>query len=252
MCNQQQEQSQSQIVRFAKPAIDVTYFTSIAEAADFAFGVHRHRGAFIAMNAEKIVKLYRYPNLFDKIRNPIHYPDGSSMLWFQSEGSPRIPGVELWLQILKRAEQHSGKVLVIGAVPEVSKDAHDQIAKITPNLTYHCIDGFQSEDEYFKLMEEMKPDVVFVAMGSPRQEILISRLQVLWPDCFYMGIGGSLDVLTGNVKRAPEIYRRFGVEFLYRLLKEPQRAFRQYRLLIFVYLFLLGKFGCSFSNSKFE
>jgi UDP-N-acetyl-D-mannosaminouronate:lipid I N-acetyl-D-mannosaminouronosyltransferase len=165
------------------------------------------------------------------------------MLWFQSERKPRIPGVELWLHILKRAEQHSGKVLVIGATPNVAKGTHDKIAKIAPKLRYHCIDGFQSDEEYFKLMDAKKPDVVFVAMGSPSQEILIERLQVQCPACFYMGVGGSLDVLTGKVRRAPEIYRQFGLEFLYRIQKEPRRAFRQWRLLVFVYLFLLGKFG---------
>lgn len=252
MCNQQREQSQYQIISFAKPAIDVTYFTSIAEAADFAFGAHRHRGAFIAMNAEKMLSLYRDPNLFDKISNPIYYPDGASMLWFRSKRSPRIPGVELWLAILRRAELNSGRVLIIGAAPEVSKKTHDQIAEISPKLTYNCIDGFQSEEAYIQMIEEMKPDVVFVAMGSPRQEVLISRLQLHWLDCFYMGIGGSLDVLTGKVKRAPEIYRRIGAEFLYRLLKEPRRGFRQYRLLIFVSLFLSGKFNRLRSKSQFE
>lgn len=243
MYDPQLEKRKLYIVSFAKPAINISYFNSLDEAADFAFSEHRHRGAFIAMNAEKLVKLYRDPHLFAKILNPIYYPDGSSMLWFQSERKPRIPGVELWLRILKRAEQHSGKVLVIGATIDVSKGTHDNIAEIAPNLSYRCIDGFQSDEEYFNLVDAIKPDVVFVAMGSPRQEMLIARLQVHWPACFYMGVGGSLDILTGKVRRAPEAYRRFGLEFLYRLQKEPQRAFRQWRLVLFVCLFLLGKFG---------
>ncbi|SHE62668.1 UDP-N-acetyl-D-mannosaminouronate:lipid I N-acetyl-D-mannosaminouronosyltransferase [Ruegeria intermedia] len=243
MNKHQRHHSPLQSVSFVKPAIGVTYFKSLDEAADFAFGTQRHQGAFIAMNAEKMVSLYQDPSLFSKIRNPIYYPDGSSMLWFVSKRSPRIPGVELWLHILERSQLHGGKVLVIGATADVSKDTEERIGKMAPNLTYRCVDGFRSEDAYFELMEGMKPDVVFVAMGSPRQEILIARLQVRWPDCFYMGVGGSLDVLTGNVVRAPEIYRQFGIEFLYRLLKEPRRIFRQRRLLVFVYLFLSGKFG---------
>ena len=134
---------------------------------------------------------------------------------------------------------------MIGATAIVSNEVHRRIAEITPNLEYRCIDGFRSDIEYSQLMEALKPDVVFVGMGSPRQEILISRLQVNRPNCFYMGIGGSLDVLTGNVKRAPAVYRQYGLEFLYRLLKEPRRILRQGNYLIFVYLYLTGKFKSS-------
>lgn len=239
---EQRKINQNPSVKFTKPAIKVTYFKSLDAAADFVLSADRHRGAFIAMNAEKMVRLYHNPNLFSKIRNPIYYPDGSSMLWFLPARASVIPGCELWLYVLKRAETCGARVLVIGANPNVSRDSNDQIAKIVPNLMYACIDGFRPEKEYFQVIGEMKPDVVFVAMGSPRQEELIERLQVRWPDYFYMGLGGSLDVLTGNVKRAPQIYRRFGFEFLYRILKDPLRAGRVRYIIIFIYLFLLGKF----------
>lgn len=245
MYYEQPETGHSQIIRFAKPAIDVTYFKSLDDAVNFAFGSYRYRGAFVAMNAEKFITLYLDQKLFAHVKNPIYYADGSAMLWFASKRTPRIPGVELWLRILKRAEQNSCKVLVIGATPNVSQVTYDMIADLAPDLTYCCIDGFQSENEYLQMLVETKPDVVFVAMGSPLQEILISRLQAQWPDSFYMGLGGSLDVLTGNVTRAPEIYRKCGVEFLYRLLKEPRRAFHQWRRLFFIYLFLSGKFSWS-------
>ena len=231
-----------QVVSFDNPAIDVTYFHSIDQAASFAVGGRYYGGVFIAMNAEKMVKLYRDPDLFINVKNPVYYPDGVSMLWFRSDGTPRIPGVELWLQVLRRTEKEAGTVLVIGATPNVSNEVHLRIGELAPNLEYRCIDGFRSEIEYSQLMEAIEPDVVFVGMGSPRQEILISRLQVEWPDCFYMGIGGSLDVLTDNAERAPEIFRKYGLEFLYRLLQEPRRIFRQASYFIFVYLYISGKF----------
>ena len=68
----------------------MTYFDSIDKAASFAVGEQCYRGVFIAMNAEKMVRLYREPNVFLSVQNPVYYPDGVSMFWFQSERSPRI------------------------------------------------------------------------------------------------------------------------------------------------------------------
>ena len=73
--------------------------------------------------------------------------------------------------------------------------------------------------------------IITVAMGSPRQEILMRDCRQVYPDALYMGVGGTYDVFTGHVKRAPKVWQNLGLEWLYRLLSQPSRITRQLRLL---------------------
>ena len=101
----------------------------------------------------------------------------------------------------------------------------------------------QAEIEQKELIEEIKrkrPDVVFVAMGSPKQELLMEEMHQAHP-AIYQGLGGSFDVYTGNVKRAPEWWVKHNIEFAYRLLKQPSRIKRQIHLIKFLILVKTGK-----------
>ncbi|WP_139766913.1 WecB/TagA/CpsF family glycosyltransferase, partial [Salmonella enterica] len=73
--------------------------------------------------------------------------------------------------------------------------------------------------------------IVTVAMGSPKQELLMRDCREVHPHALYMGVGGTYDVFTGHVKRAPKIWQNLGLEWLYRLLSQPRRITRQMRLL---------------------
>ncbi len=229
-------------IKLRKPEIAVTYFPSLDAAAKFANSPSAHDSAFIALNAEKILKIYKNPDLFSEVHKPVFYPDGAPVLWLAPKKMPRLPGVELWLQILKLQDEKGGTVLVFGATAEVSKRAYTRLSRDFPEVHLTCVDGFQGEETYFSHLDKSKPSAVFVAMGSPRQELLISRFQTQYPTCFYMGIGGSLDILTGEKKRAPDFFLKYNVEFLYRLLKEPWRFLRQLALLKFLGHFLIGTF----------
>ena len=92
---------------------------------------------------------------------------------------------------------------------------------------------------YLKSIE--KPDVVYVAMGSPKQEFLMAEMMKLHP-AIYQGLGGSFDVYTGRVKRAPLWWQKHNLEFLYRFLKQPQRYRREYYRLKFLFWLMIGKF----------
>ena len=85
-----------------------------------------------------------------------------------------------------------------------------------------------------------KPDVVFVAMGSPKQELLMEEMSKRCP-AIYQGLGGSFDVYTGNVKRAPKWWVDHNLEWAYRLIKEPVRIKRQIHLIKFLFLVKCGK-----------
>src|SRR5699024_5834276 len=93
------------------------------------------------------------------------------------------------------------------------------------------------ESEYPALFEDIaqkKPDVVFVAMGSPQQEYVMQKMYARHK-ALYMGLGGSFDIYSGEKKRAPKVMRKMGLEWSYRLFKEPRRIFRQSKLLTFLY-----------------
>ena len=101
----------------------------------------------------------------------------------------------------------------------------------------------KTEDERLALIEDVaakKPDVVFVAMGSPKQELLMEEMSKRHP-AIYQGLGGSFDVYTGNVKRAPEWWVAHNLEWAYRLIKEPVRIKRQIHLIKFLFLVKCGK-----------
>ncbi|WP_140149361.1 WecB/TagA/CpsF family glycosyltransferase, partial [Vibrio parahaemolyticus] len=100
---------------------------------------------------------------------------------------------------------------------------------------------FQDDDVMIKKILSLTPDIVTVAMGSPRQEIFIQKCRDAGVDAFMMGVGGTYNVFVGAVERAPESWCKVNLEWLYRLIKEPSRIFRQVRLLKFLWLAITRK-----------
>jgi UDP-N-acetyl-D-mannosaminouronate:lipid I N-acetyl-D-mannosaminouronosyltransferase len=202
------------------------------------------KGILVAMNAEKI--LMKDPELTVVINDNIGYPDGvGSVIALKKNGlkSVKIPGVELWLDIIKKHEGQKSFYL-IGCREEVIQSTVDKLKVDYPNINIvgHR-NGFLSEEDEELLQQDIaskKPDFVFVAMGSPRQEKLMMKLKANHLAC-YMGLGGSFNVYTGIVKRAPVLFQRFGCEWLFRLLKEPTRIGRQMKLVRFILLLSFNK-----------
>ncbi|MCK9910024.1 WecB/TagA/CpsF family glycosyltransferase, partial [Microbacteriaceae bacterium K1510] len=137
----------------------------------------------------------------------------------------RVTGVELLEGLMQAADQRAWKIYLLGAAPDVNQAAADQLAQRYPHaqLVGHRHGYFEKQDEQMIIREiaELKPDLLFVAMGAPRQDIWIAshwqELQVP----LAIGIGGSLDVISGKVKRAPMLWQRMHLEWLYRLLAQP-------------------------------
>ena len=142
----------------------------------------------------------------------------------------------------KAAIHQKLNVLFIGAQKKVIEKTEQKLLELKLSENVKFVDGYQSSAVYHRVIQSFRPDVVFVAMGSPKQEQLISQLTTLHKNAVYMGIGGSLDVFSGFKTRSPYFLRRLGLEFLYRLYLEPKRILRQYILFYFVILFLLGEF----------
>lgn len=198
--------------------------------------VDDHKSMLVAVNAEKI--LHATDQTREIINNNIGYCDGIfTVMVLKQKGAKnvvKIPGCELWLDIVKHFEGNKSFYLV-GAKQNVIDATVSKLKEQFPKLD---IVGYRNG--YIKTSEERaaliddisqkKPDVVFVAMGSPKQELLMGEMQQRHK-AIYQGLGGSFDVFTGNVKRAPKWWVDHKIEFAYRLFKEPSRIKRQLPLL---------------------
>ena len=221
----------------------VDIFTSAKELLDY---VADKRKILVAVNAEKIIN--RDHRIKEIINNNIGYLDGAGpVLAARRKGisdACKIPGCELWLKLVKRS-YHSRSFYLLGSTRSIIEETARQLHKDFPGISivgYH--DGYLTTD---KLKSDVitdiiskKPDVVFVAMGSPKQELFMAELQELHP-ALYMGLGGSFDIYAGNVKRAPRWWIDHNLEFAYRLFKQPKRIRRQIHLLRFAWWILTDK-----------
>ena len=198
----------------------------------------------IAVNTEKILK--EDQKLKQIINQNIGYPDevGAVMALHQKGyRAVKIPGAELWLDIIKKF--HNKKTFyLLGSAQDVIDKTIVKLKKKYPNITIVGYrNGFLKEGDKDKLIKELKnkkPDVVFIAQGSPRQETLMDELIKEHP-ALYMGLGGSFDVYTGFKKRAPKLFLKFNLEWLYRLLNEPTRFSRQLVIIKFLYLYFMKR-----------
>ncbi len=166
-------------------------------------------------------------------------PDGMPLVWASRLlGDPlpeRTSGVEIIHECSRLAAEKGYSIFLLGALPGVAEEAARVLQAHHPGLriagTYSPPQGPLSPDEEertIRIIQEMQPDILFVAFGAPRQDQWIrSNLQRLGvPVC--MGVGGAFDMLAGRVRRAPLWMRNRGLEWLYRLVQEPGRLWKRY------------------------
>lgn len=164
-------------------------------------------------------------------------PDGVGVVWasrhLKTPVPERVAGFDFLLALLERME---GSVFLLGARPGVAEEAARTIQQRYPNVwVAGCRHGyFEDESEILSAIREAEPDLLLVCLGACRQEKWMAKYAGVLPVGLMAGLGGSLDVLAGRVKRAPEGWRRRGLEWLYRLLQEPSRIKRQIWLPRFV------------------
>ena len=219
-------------------------FNSASELLEY---VNCHKGILVAVNAEKVTKATDETRAI--VNNNSGYAAGAGVVVAMHKvGKPqavRIAGCDLWLNIVQESYREKTFYL-IGSKQEVIEDTVKQLKSQYNGIT---IVGYRNgyinnEEERNALIQDIagkKPDVVFVAMGSPKQEFLMTDMMKVHP-AIYQGLGGSFDVYTGRVKRAPLWWQEHNIEFLYRFLKQPQRYRREYYRLKFLVWILIGKF----------
>lgn len=211
---------------------------------DFLNHINNQKKILVAINAEKILK--EDEKLKRIINENIGYPDGiGAVMALKQKGlnAVKIPGSEFWLDIINRYKKEKSFYL-IGSTNKVIENTVSKLKQEYPEINILGYqNGFLNEAQKVELKEkllELKPDIIYVAQGSPRQEILMDELIKIHP-ALYMGLGGSFDIYGGDKKRAPKIFLDLHLEWLYRLLKEPTRIGRQINLVKFLILLKIGK-----------
>lgn len=143
----------------------------------------------------------------------------------------RIPGVDLALELLEYGNKLNKSIYLFGATEEVVSTLVNKININYPNLN---IVGYRNgyvvnKDYVFRDILRKEPDIVLVALGMPLQEKLIYRHIKKFRKGIFVGVGGSFDVLSGFKKRAPKIFIKLNLEWLYRIIREPKRIKRFYK-----------------------
>ncbi len=143
----------------------------------------------------------------------------------------RITGVDLMKKICRLTAENGSKIFLLGAEEDVAELAAEKLAKRHPGLqivgTYAGTPKIKHEKKILELINAVKPDILFIAYGAPEQEKWISRNYKSIPSLrIAMGVGGAFDFISGVRKRAPVIMQRTGLEWLYRLCKQPSRIKR--------------------------
>lgn len=231
------------IEKVALRGVEIYPFSSVDEIIDFA---DANKGILVAVNAEKILNANDTTRPI--INNNIGYCDGSgAVLGVKQKGyekACKIAGCELWLHIIARF--HSQKTFyLVGAKPQVINDVVEKLKAEYPDINIVGYrDGYiKTDEERNALIDDVvakKPDVVFVAMGSPKQEILMSEM-LKRHRAIYQGLGGSFDVYSGHQKRAPKWWIDHNMEFAYRLIKQPKRITRNFHFIKYAYWLVTKK-----------
>lgn len=208
--------------------------------------VDTHKGILVAINAEKILHATEQTRAI--INRNIGYCDGAgTQIALKQKGykeACKIPGCELWLKIITHFYKEKtfylvgGKQQIINETVEKLRSEYENIRIVGYRNGY-----IKTDDEKRRLIDdilEKKPDVVFVAMGSPKQELLMEEIQQRHRAIF-QGLGGSFDVYTDHVQRAPKWWVEHNLEFAYRLIKEPKRFKQQIHLVRYAWWLLRRK-----------
>ena len=144
----------------------------------------------------------------------------------------KVAGVDFAAGLLQELSKTGGRLYLLGSKPGVAEQAAQKMLAQNPGLVIcGMADGyFKDEDDVVRRINEAAPDVLFVCLGAPKQEIFMQAHQKELHVHLMVGLGGTLDAFAGTVKRAPKWMIRLNLEWLYRLIKEPKRFRRMLRL----------------------
>lgn len=198
----------------------------------------------------------------DKFKNylnssDVNIPDGIGLIYAskirKKPLSEKVAGYDLSCNLIKLADDNNLKLYIVGGKPGVAEKAKEKINEKYSNIrvvgtndgyfkgTHLGLPGHEEELKVLNDINSKSPNIIFVGFGAKKQEEWILKNKDKINCNIFIGNGGSIDVLAGNVKRAPDIYIKLGLEWLYRLVKEPKRIKRQILLPKFMLQIIFGK-----------
>lgn len=231
--------------------VDCLTMTDALRVAEDWIEKEDHPLTILAVNPEKVIRAQQNSTLLTTLRSSgLLIPDGIGVIMaMRLLGlglAERIPGAELMPKLCERAALKGYTVFLFGAGEEVNQQAvavlRDQFPGIRIVGSQH---GYVKEAEMPSLIgriNECQPDLLFVALGSPHQELWMSRYLPQLKVKVCQGVGGTFDVIAGRVRRAPKFFRSLHLEWFYRLASNPSRIRRQTALPIFAYRILKERF----------
>lgn len=195
--------------------------------------IHQH----VVINVDKIVKMASNPSLKAAVMDcDLINADGQPVIWVsnlvQAPLKERVTGIDLFDVLIARCAERGLRPYLVGARQDVVARTVDVLKKKYPKLQLAgWRNGYWSPEKESDVVQEIKnarPDVLCMAVGSPKQELFLHKWKKEMQVPFVMGVGGSFDVTAGVLKRAPRWMQDSGLEWLFRLAQEPRRLWRRY------------------------
>jgi N-acetylglucosaminyldiphosphoundecaprenol N-acetyl-beta-D-mannosaminyltransferase len=202
---------------------------------------NREKAFIVAINPEKIIKAQEDPSLMELLNSAdFQIPDGIGVILASKfkggQIRERVTGIDMMLKLCETGAKHQKRIFLYGGKPGRADEAKVKLEEMYPGIQIAgTLHGYEKDQQIVReTINQSQADIIFVAMGSPAQENwIIANKDTLHP-CVYQGVGGSFDVISGKIERAPEAFQKLGLEWLYRLMKEPWRIKRQAVLPLFL------------------
>ena len=192
----------------------------------------------VVVNAGKIVAMQSNSELKESVNSAdIINADGQAVVWasrfVKKPIKERVAGIDLFVNLIQTAHKKKHKIFLLGAKQDVVDKVNIRIAnEYSPDVVSGYANGYFKEDEEDKIITQIinsKPQMLFVAMTSPKKELFLYRnREALSNVNFIMGVGGSFDVYSGNLQRAPLFLQKIGMEWFFRLIQDPRRMWKRY------------------------
>jgi N-acetylglucosaminyldiphosphoundecaprenol N-acetyl-beta-D-mannosaminyltransferase len=227
--------SSETVTLFGVPIDNLTLAETVdrVEQMVHAGPTHQH----VVVNVDKIVKLQRDAQLRAAILAcDLINADGQPVVWASRLlGQPlkeRVTGIDLFAALIERCAARGFRPFLLGARQEIVAKVVEVLRQQHPTLELAgWRNGYWKPDEEAAVAGQIKqarPDMLFVAISSPKKELFVAKWKQEMQVPFVMGVGGTFDVVAGLTKRAPAWMQKCGLEWLYRLLQEPRRMWRRY------------------------
>lgn len=208
---------------------------------------NKRKSFIVAINPEKVLEAQKNERLTSLLNQATYQiPDGVGILLAsrlkRGKIRERITGIDTFLRLCQMATIHEKTIFLYGAEPGIAKMAKKNLERMFPSIKIvGTMNGYERDERIvIDAINQAKPDLLFVALGSPAQEYWIVENMDKIDAKIFQGVGGSFDVISGQVKRAPKLFRKFGFEWLFRLLLEPSRIRRQLKLPMFLWKVIIN------------